>query len=209
MSEEEETNYMITLHDFIEDNYDIWLIFEKGGKSLSNLVFKIKGEFLGNERIYSIKKGKFLVHLFENIENLKSLMRKMFQFLHFLNESGIVHCDLKPDNLLVDYEYNEENSELKFKKFKIIDFGSAFFLKNPDNFSSNTPEYMSPEINELMEKNVPNKDIIGFLKNLKKWPWCIDMWSFGVTILEIILSCPSWMSYKAKTIIHGKVPILF
>ena len=64
---------------------------------------------------------------------------------------------------------------------------------------------MSPEITELIEKNVSNKDVTNFLKNLKQWPSCIDIWSLGVTILEMALSCPLWMSYKAKIMIRGKV----
>ena len=47
--------YIVEIYDNYEDNNDIWFAFEKGGKCLSNLSFKIKGEFLKNERIYSIK----------------------------------------------------------------------------------------------------------------------------------------------------------
>ena len=198
-----EENNMINLVDYIDDNNDIWLVFEKGGRSLSSLTFKIKGEFLGNERIYSIKKGKLLQYLFEDINNLKNFMRKLLNFIKFLNDNGVVHCDIKPENILIDYEITPEN-KVEIKTLKMIDFGSAFFINNPDNFSSNTPEYMSPEITELIEKNASAKEVSSFLKNLKQWPSCVDIWSLGVTILELILSCPLWMSYKAKVVIHGK-----
>lgn len=194
-------NYLINLIDYIEDNNDLWLILEKGGKSLSSLLFKIKGEFLGNERIYSIKKGKFLGHLFEDLNNFKTFIRKMLKFIHFMNESGVVHCDLKPENILVEYEDNN----FSLKSLKIIDLGSAFFINNPENFASNTPEYMSPEITDLIERNVSTKDLIAFLKSLKQWPSCVDIWSLGVTLLEIALACPLWMSYKAKVVIRGRV----
>jgi serine/threonine protein kinase len=193
---------MIHLINYIEDNSDIWLVFEKGGRSLSNLLFKIKGEFLKDERIYSIKKGKFLQYLFEDINAFKLLVKKILQFILVLNEKGVVHCDLKPENILV--EWKEVDGKLIITGLKIIDFGSSFFIRSPDNFSSNTPEYMSPEITELIERNASGKEIYAFLKGLKSWPWCIDMWSLGVTILEIILSCPLWMNYKAKVVIHGK-----
>jgi serine/threonine protein kinase len=198
-----DNNYIINLIDYIEDSNDLWLIFEKGGKNLSNLIFKIKGEFMSNERIYSIKKGKLLVEFFNNIIHFKTFFKKMLQFLHFLNKNGIVHCDIKPDNILVEYDY-DENASFFIKSVKMIDFGSAFFINSPDNFSSNTPEYMCPEINELTEKNASMKDITAFLKGLKCYSWSIDIWSLGVTILEIIQSCPLWMNYKAKVIIHGK-----
>jgi serine/threonine protein kinase len=194
---------MINLIDTSEDNNDIWLVFEKGGRSLSTLLFKIKGEFLKDERIYSIKKGYFLMYLFQDITLFKKFIKQILAFICFLNSHGIVHCDLKPENILVDF--NVEESKMEIKSVKIIDFGSSFFISNPDNFSSNTPEYMSPEITELIEKNASSKDITNFLKGLKSWPWCIDMWSLGVTILEIILSCPLWMNYKAKVTINGKI----
>jgi serine/threonine protein kinase len=193
---------MINLIDYSEDTNDIWLVFEKGGRSLSTLLFKIKGEFLKDERIYSIKKGYFLKYLLEDMSLFKKFFKQILLFISFLNMRGIVHCDLKPENILVDFSVFENQMEVK--NVKIIDFGSAFFISNPDNFSSNTPEYMSPEITELIEKNASSKDITNFLKGLKSWPWCIDMWSLGVSILEIILSCPLWMNYKAKVIIHGK-----
>jgi serine/threonine protein kinase len=196
-----------------EDNNDIWLVFEKGGRSLSSLIFKIKGEFLGNERIYSIKKGRFLMYLIDDINNLKNFIKKLLHFINFLNENGIVHCDLKPENILIDYEkvLDTDCSTPKylFSDLKVIDFGSAFYINNPENFSSNTPEYMSPEITDLIEKNASSKDLSNFLKNLKQWPWCVDIWSLGVTILEIILSCPLWMNYKSKVIINGKVYLKF
>ena len=69
--DENDFDNFINLVETIEDNYDIWLIFEKGGKSLSSLMFRIKGEFLGNERIYLIQKGIFMQHLFSDIANLK------------------------------------------------------------------------------------------------------------------------------------------
>jgi len=200
-------NSLILLDDYIEDNYDLWLLFEKGGNTLSSLIFKIKGEFLGNERIYNIQKGILLKRMTDNRNNtghycLQDFIKRMLTFLKFLNEKGIVHCDLKPENILIDYDF-DENNEIYIKKLKIIDFGSSFFLHSPESFCSNTPEYLCPEINEVSEKNISKQELTNFIKSLN--PWCIDIWSLGVIILEMVIGCPLWMSYKAKTIINGKV----
>ena len=32
----------------------------------------------------------------------------------------------------------------------------------------------------------------------------IDIWSWGISILELCLCCPIWMSYKTKVYINGK-----
>ena len=191
---------MIYLYESIEDNNDIWFIFEKGGHNLSDLIFKLKGEFLGTERIYSIKKGHFLMKLTSDISQLKLFIKTLLKFIYNISKYNIVHGDIKPDNILIEYN----NEDYSIKKIKIIDFGSSFFLNNPNNFSSNTPEYISPEITELLENSNNTKEIILFLKNLINYPYCIDIWSLGVTILEIIQACPLWMSYKAKVIIKGK-----
>jgi len=201
---------VISMEDTIEDNNDIWLIFEKAGKSLNKLMFKIKGEFLGNERIYLIQKGKFMEHLFTNINNFKNFLKNVLNLIDLLsNKFKIIHSDIKPDNLLIDYFYDEENKKIIYKSFKLIDFGSAYFIDNPENFGSNTPEYMSPEITELIEKNSSNKDQINFLRNLKNNPSAIDICSLGVLIMEMIVSCPLWMNYKAKVIIRKKVKLFF
>lgn len=193
---------VIGVRDYIEDSNDIWIVFEKGGSSVSGLIFKLKGEFLNGERIYSIKKGYFLKFLFDDLNNLKIFIRKMLKFIEFLNSNGVVHCDLKPDNILIEYnatiDYKTDKSikDNLFNKMRIIDFGSAFFVDNPEKFSSNTPEYMSPEIND----NINN-----FLQNLKSYPWAIDIWSLGVIILEMAVACPLWMNFKAKVVVQDKV----
>ena len=86
---------------------------------------------------------------------------------------------------------------------KIIDFGSSFDWSNPENFTSNTPEYLSPEINELLDKNASRINIAQFMKSLN--PWAMDVWSLGVIILEIINGCPIWMNYKSKILKNQKV----
>lgn len=173
-------------------------------------MFKVKGEFVKSERIYCIKKGKLFQHLFNDDSNFKRLFAKILRIVDYMScVKGIVHCDIKPDNILLEYDPNSEfDKPLNFDTLKLIDFGSAFRVDSPENFSSNTPEYMPPEITELLEKNMSNKEIASFLKYLVKYPYAIDIWSLGVMILEMLLSCPVWMSYKSKTVINGKVPQL-
>ena len=188
------------IFDVYEDNNDLWFSFEKGGISLSSLCFKIKGEFEKGERIYHIQKGIFLMSLFSSISYFKFLLKSLLSAINSINKLGIIHSDIKPENILIEYSgsYLEKNFEIK--GIKIIDYGSAFFINNTSTVSSNTPEYLCPEI------TTGNKKFLKELKNNNmKYINCIDIWSLGITFLELCLCCPAWMSYKAKVIINGKI----
>jgi hypothetical protein len=158
------------LYNYYEDNFDIWFSFEKGGQSLSNLSFKIKGEFINNERIYCIQKGKFFQKLFSNIKEFKILSKNIIEGIDYINNKGYIHSDIKPENILIDYEENE--NDFHIKNVKIIDFGSSFNYKNiTSEISSNTPEYLCPEITNNtknffinLNKNNKYKSILCFFK---------------------------------------------
>ena len=184
------------LYEFYEDNNDIWFSFEKGGKSLSGLSYKIKGEFEKGERIYHIQKGIFLKLLFSNIKQFKYFIKQILSGIDFINSNGIVHSDIKPENILIEYNNDDKNFEIT--SIKIIDYGSAFYYENTSDLSSNTPEYLCPEITHS------NKKFLKDLSSDKKYINCIDIWSFGITLLELCLCVPIWMSYKSKVLIKGK-----
>ena len=186
------------IYDSYEDNNDIWFSFEKGGTSLSNLCFKIKGEFEKGERIYLIQKGIFLVSLFSNISQFKYLFKQLILGINYINNKGIIHSDIKPENILIDYI--QKDDYFKINSIKIIDYGSSFFYNEISSSStSNTPEYLCPEITN------GNKKFIKDLSNSDKYINAVDVWSLGITFLELCLSCPIWMNFKTKITVNGKV----
>ena len=187
------------IYDYYEDANDIWFSFEKGGVSISGLSFKIKGEFEKGERIYFIQKGKFLLSLFSTISQFKYLLKSLLLGIDYINKKGIIHSDIKPENILIEYKGDSNENNFKITSIKIIDYGSALNVNNTTGISSNTPEYLCPEI------TTGNKKFIKELKNNNsKYINCIDIWSLGITILELCLCCPIWMNYKTKIIINGK-----
>ena len=181
LNNSENNSFIPKIYDYYEDNNDLWFSFEKG------------------ERIYYIQKGKFLMSLFSTISQFKFLLKSLLSAIDYINKKGIIHSDIKPENILIEYTGDSNGNNFEIKSIKIIDYGSAFFANNTAAISSNTPEYLCPEI------TIGNKKFIKELKNNNlKYINCIDIWSLGITILELCLCCPSWMSYKTKVIINGK-----
>ena len=200
---EEEFEYKCDLipkiYETYEDSNDIWFSFEKGGISISSLTFNIKGIFEKRERIYQIQKGEFLIMLFKDIEQFKYLVKKVLEGIDYINKKGIIHSDIKPENILVQYDINEQNEKkFEIKSVKIVDYGSAFYSDNKSPLITNTPEYLCPEI------MTNDKDFIKEINN-GNYVNSIDIWSFGISLLELCLCCPIWMSYKTKNVINGKI----
>ena len=186
------------IYDTYEDNNDIWFSFEKGGSSLSNLCFKIKGEFEKGERIYLIQKGQFLVSLFSNINQFKYLLKQLTIGINYINNKGVIHSDIKPENILIEYNHNID--EFHINSVKIVDYGSSFLYNEiSTSTNSNTPEYSCPEI------TIGNKKFAKELTNSNKYINAVDVWSLGITFLEMCLCCPIWMNFKSKIIINGKI----
>ena len=194
--EEEKCDLIPKIYEMFEDNNDIWFSFEKGGLSISTLTFNIKGIFEKGERLYHIQKGEFLVLLFKNVKQFKLLIRKILEGIDYINKKDIIHSDIKPENILVQYTKN--NDVLDISSIKIVDYGSAFYTSNESPLISNTPEYLCPEI------MTNNKEFIKELNN-GNYTNAIDIWSTGISILELCLCCPIWMSYKTKIYINGKI----
>lgn len=95
-----------------------------------------------------------------HIKAVRSYTQQLFLALKLLKKTGILHADIKPDNILV----NESNLNLK-----LCDFGSASSI----NENEITPYlisrfYRAPEI------------ILGI-----PYDYGIDMWSTGCTIYEL------------------------
>ena len=196
---EDECDLIPKIYETYEDSSDIWFSFEKGGISLSSLSFNIKGIFEKGERIYQIQKGEFLIMLFKNLSQFKFFVKKIIEGIDYINKKGIIHSDIKPENILVQFNINNEpEKNLEINSVTIVDYGSAFYLENKSPLITNTPEYLCPEI------MTNNKDFIKEINN-GNYINSIDIWSFGISLLELCLCCPIWMSYKTKNVINGKI----
>ena len=123
-----EWQHVCMLVDSKEDKKDLWLIYELcEGKTLNELCFDVKGEFYKGERIYMVHHSGFYHRIRNDLALLRQFIGMMADALSLFAKLSIVHADLKPDNVIVDYD-SETN---QIKALKIIDLGSAFLL-NPE-----------------------------------------------------------------------------
>ncbi|CAI9770184.1 unnamed protein product [Fraxinus pennsylvanica] len=118
--------------------------------------------------------------------------------LSHVHEKGFVHCDMKPDNILVFP--NEHGSTIH--SLKIADFGLAKrseeeeeFIPGSSSFNRGALLYASPEsISKGIHKPVT------------------DIWSLGCIIVEMITGKPLWTSRNARDLIdeikfgHPNIP---
>lgn len=107
---------------------------------------------------------------------LQTFIRKMAEIFEVLAQFGIVHGDLKPDNILVEFE--QDMSDIK--QIKLIDFGSAFEFHNVTQVTATTPEYLAPELLEFLEtrSQFQCKTNLQQAQSLNKTahPWSFDIW---------------------------------
>ncbi|XP_065562821.1 serine/threonine-protein kinase D1-like isoform X2 [Artemia franciscana] len=113
---------------------------------------KLKGDML--EMILSSEKGRL------SERTTKFLITQILVALRHLHGKNIVHCDLKPENVLLS-----SNSE--FPQVKLCDFGFARIIGEKSFRRSvvGTPAYLAPEVLRNKGYNRP-----------------LDMWSVGVII---------------------------
>ncbi|XP_017771650.1 PREDICTED: serine/threonine-protein kinase D3 [Nicrophorus vespilloides] len=113
---------------------------------------KLKGDML--EMILSHEKGRL------NERVTKFLITQILIALQHLHSKNIVHCDLKPENVLL-------SSDAEYPQVKLCDFGFARIIGEKSFRRSvvGTPAYLAPEV----------------LRN-KGYNRSLDMWSVGVIV---------------------------
>ena len=196
--------YIAELLDVNEDKNDLWLTYELGGITLTKNLFEVKGEFYKGERVYHCTYQDLYFALKQNRSVLIDFMTKMLQVFELLSALDIVHADLKPDNILVDFDGE------KIKDLKIIDFGSAFIYSEATTLNMSTPEYLSPEVLKFIDQRHAAGSEGARLLFSKMEPWSYDIWSLGAIFLEILTGFPIWLGLKGKiTTRKGKSVVNF
>lgn len=122
----------------------------------------------------------------------KRIMREIFTGLSYLHEIGIVHRDIKLDNIMMNVPTLETSIEYAIPK--LIDFGLATVLMPKETRCEGfgTIAYCSPEI-----------------ISRKPYTYATDIWSMGVVFYVLLSGFFPFMAYEKKqvvrNILHAKI----
>jgi len=115
--------------------------------------------------IFSYIKHRDTVEIFENasLSSIVSYSKQMIQALEYAHSKGIMHRDLKPQNIVI----NNETQQLK-----IIDWGLAEFYHKEQEYSVRIASrcYKAPEL----------------LVNYIYYDYSVDIWAFGCILSEMV-----------------------
>lgn len=109
---------------------------------------------------------------FLGIKKVKSYMHDLLEGLSYLHRRGIVHCDLKPENLFITADGT----------LKIGDLGSCIILGQTHYYTAGTIRYMAPE-----------RFLHGTNFDVKS-----DIWSAAIVFLEMLNVALPWDSVSDK-----------
>ena len=147
---------------------------------------------------------------FSSIE-IELLAREILrQYLFQINEKGIVHTDIKAENICVKTNRIEE---LRFKVM-FIDWDEAFDIENPSSMGNGTPGYMAPEFFKTLEgweRQLANMkvDLRTYCNTLKSnyknfFSKASDIYALGIVLLDDLqLEHSSPLYHFVKAMCHN------
>ncbi|XP_027855171.1 serine/threonine-protein kinase ULK2 [Xiphophorus couchianus] len=111
-------------------------------------------------------------------DTLRVFLQQIAAAMRILHSKGVIHRDLKPQNILLSY-LGRKKSSISGIRIKIADFGFARYLQS--NMMAATlcgsPMYMAPEV--IMSQNYDAK---------------ADLWSIGTVIYQCLVGKPPFQA---------------
>jgi dual specificity tyrosine-phosphorylation-regulated kinase 2/3/4 len=139
-------------------------------------------EFYKSDNFYQeLKNGGFKGMDIKLVQKCALHILKALKDIHALS---IIHCDLKPENLIF------ENSETK-DNIKVIDFGSSCYINNKLHNYIQSRYYRSPEVILMLGYNTK-----------------IDIWSFGAIIYELLKAEPLFRGKTENEVLNYMFKVL-
>ena len=153
---------ILNIENFFKDHENVYIVtpYHKMG-TLKKKIY---------ESIHPPEKKHWIRPTPLSTNDVKSIMQQILHGLNWIHQRGVIHADLKPDNIMVNSKGNLE----------IIDFGSAktFYFKRGFHFKYGTEIvtmlYRAPELFPEMP-----------YYSLNLTP-AVDLWAAGVILLQLL-----------------------
>ena len=128
---------------------------------------------------YKIKYGKPFSE-----EIVQYLMRQIMDAFNYLHSAGVMHRDIKLENILLHYESEEDKKNLNIMKAipKIIDFGFAIYLGGEKKGETDTIVGNRDNMDPTMVKKYTTPALYKTTYNFKG-----DIWSLGSICYEMLI----------------------
>ena len=73
-------------------------------------MFQTKGQFLNGERIYEVKQDSRVYNILQknNCQEFKKIIICLLEVITILKRAGIVHSDLKSENIMIKLDFRNK-----------------------------------------------------------------------------------------------------
>jgi serine/threonine protein kinase len=148
-----EGSHFVKMLDFFEENGYLCIVLELLHKNLYQFLLELKGFSLAE---------------------IAPMAQQLFRALHILESANIVHCDLKPENIMI--------RGIHKKHIKVVDFGTSCEAGKSIYKFVQSRFYRAPEVSLRLEYSLP-----------------IDMWSAGCILAELYMGKPLFESHSENS----------
>ncbi|EMG49646.1 hypothetical protein G210_5539, partial [Candida maltosa Xu316] len=139
-----------------------------------------------------------------SLDELDCWIKQISMGLDYMHNHGVSHCDLKLENILINYHHSQELNGKAKMILKIADFGKSFVFRTKFDYGEDeqyltdlihpigTKPYIPPEEYHSVQTN--NHPISSIMK---------DCWSLGILILVLFNIRKKY--YSGKNAIEGYI----
>jgi serine/threonine protein kinase len=167
---------------------------------LKSKLAKIKDYYITDDYVYTVfKKYNITLDSFNiqynktfnetlPLQLIKKISNSLFLGLHELKVSKIIHCDIKPNNILIDLVYYKSIKDLfkdiKNKKVKKEDITKFIDIKIIDFNKSEEYKSIYKSLNIQTLYYTPPEIILGN----RNYNYSVDVWAVGLILYELTTS---------------------